>query len=180
LALINPTPALKQYKQNIAQISPINFGDLIDNNAFNIHWMEVLQAYGKVDTSVTADTIDYSVFNKGTAQAPVRTFVAYNPTAFAQDVHFKIPDPLNPGQFITLKVTVAPHSTGVFDKDGKTLAQQTDPNYALKTPQSRFFFTSANGLPTLTYGQTGTGELPFADALTVPTNGMLKFTISGH
>src|SRR5262249_14399393 len=82
LAHSNPAQALALYKQNIDPISPVNPLDLIDNHAFNVHWIEVLQQYGQVDASVTADTISYAVFNKGGA----RTFVAYNPSAFEQTV----------------------------------------------------------------------------------------------
>ena len=64
LALSDPDAALTLYKQNINAIQPVNPLDLVDNNAFNIHWIEGLQAYGHVDATVHADTISYAVFNK--------------------------------------------------------------------------------------------------------------------
>lgn len=158
-ALTNPSAALSTYKQNINQIAPINPLDLIDNNAFNIHWIETLQAYGQVDTTVTADTVSYAVFQQP-GNGP-RTFVAYNPSPFEITVHFRLKGSA-PNSPPLLTVTVAPHTTGVFDINGNSLVKQTDPNYSLPTPQNRFFFTTSNGQPGVTYGKTGTGESSIA------------------
>jgi hypothetical protein len=168
LALSDPTTALNTYTANINQIAPVNPNDLIDNNAFNIHWMEVLQAYGQVDASVTADTVSYAVFKQPGSGA--RTFVAYNPGVIPLTVRFKDAT----GKQL-VEVTVAPHSTGVFDATGKSLAQQTTPDYSLPTPSNRFFLTTNAGQPTLSYGKPGTGE----KSVFVTNTGPLQFTISG-
>src|SRR5262249_24886596 len=133
LALSDPTAALSEYKKNIAAISPLNPLNLIDNNAFNIHWIEVLQQYGRVDASVTAATTSYAVLNKAEKppDPPRRTFVAYNPGGVEETVHFRDSNG-NP----LLTVTVKPHTTGVFDAAGKSLVEQTDPDYSLPSPQN--------------------------------------------
>ena len=102
LALSDPKAAFSQYTQNINQISLVNPGDYIDNDAFNLHWIEVLQAYGQVDPSVTANTVFYTVFNN----AGVRTYVAYNPTAMPLPVQFK-----DSSGNVLLSETVAPFAT---------------------------------------------------------------------
>src|SRR5262245_63814176 len=48
--------ALENYLADLPKIVPINPGVPIDNVAFNVHWIGMLQAYGQVDSSVTADT----------------------------------------------------------------------------------------------------------------------------
>ena len=48
------------------------------------HWLHNMEAMGHVDTTVTADTSTYAVFNK----AGTRTYVAYNPGAKPTQVAF--------------------------------------------------------------------------------------------
>src|SRR5262249_40668572 len=152
-AFVDPTNALSLYKQNRSKIGPVNPMDLIDNDAFNVHWIEQLLQYGRVDETVTANTISYQAFFNPTTQA--HTFVAYNPGATPLQVPFTYD---NNGTSTKLTVTVAPFSTGVFDQTGRLLTQPlTDPNFAVATPQNRFFFTTTSGSPTLTYGKTGAG-----------------------
>src|SRR5262249_8123990 len=85
----------------------------------------------------------------------------------------------NNGAPTKLTVTVAPFSTGVFDQTGKLLTQPlTDPNFAVATPQSRFFFTTTNGSPKLTYGKTGAGSTA-ANTVTWDGQKPLTFTMTG-
>jgi YD repeat-containing protein len=169
-ALNNPPLALTLYKANLPSIGQINPLDLIDNNAFNIHWMEGLQAYGQVDGTVTADTISYAVFKRppGNPQAGARTFVAYNPGVAPEDVTFK-----DAQDKVLLQLTgakaVPGHTLVVVNADGTIINQQTTPDFSLQTPITRFFFASAkNGTNyTFTNGKAGTGELALSDPNTV-------------
>src|SRR5262249_10581850 len=68
-AFVNPSAALQQYQALLTpvnKIRPVNPLNQIDNDAFNIHWIEQLLQYGQVDETVTANTISYAVF-KNTA-----------------------------------------------------------------------------------------------------------------
>ncbi|MHB1425324.1 MAG: glycosyl hydrolase [Gemmataceae bacterium] len=153
LALSNPTQALQLYTSNIAQIGQVNPGDLIDNNAFNIHWIEGLQAYGQVDGTVTANTVSYTVFKNPTTGA--RTFAAYNPDATPASVTFK-----DATGNVLLTLNVPGQTLVVADANGNILNQLTNPNFSLQAPNNRFFFSNAqsSGSYTFSYGKTGTGE----------------------
>ncbi len=168
LAFVDPTMALALYEQNLSFIPPINPNDYIDNAAFNIHWIEVLQQYGQVDSSITANTVSYQVFKNPTSGD--RTFVAYNPGTTPLSVTFT-------GTGVKLTVMVPARSIGVYDATGTSIAGQTNPDYSFQTPQNRFMFTNApDGSPTMTNGQTGPGE----SAVNLPADGTLtSFTISG-
>jgi endoglucanase Acf2 len=191
LALSDPKEALKLYTQDINSISLVNPGDLIDNNAFNIHWMEVLQQYGQVDASVHASYTDasgqvHAVYSYGAFKnGNVRTFVAYNPDSFAQDIVFKDAG----GNVVYTMTDVAPRTEQVDQQSGaipvRKVAALATPDYSLQTPQNRFFFTTdASGKPTLTYGRTGAGTKP-ADPTThlsptaTITNAGVQFTLTG-
>lgn len=69
LALADPEKALDLWNPSIGA----EFGD---SNARIYHWICSLKVMGRVDTTVTADTPLYAVFNKN----GVRTYVAYNAT----------------------------------------------------------------------------------------------------
>ena len=165
LALSDPMAALTMYQNQINAIAPVNPLDLIDNNAFNIHWIEVLAAYGQVDPNVHADTVSYTVFQDSTSK--VVTYVAYNPSAAPETVHF-----YDQNNNLLLQVTVPAQTEVVSQGSGtnaKTIASQTTPNFSVATPPTRLFFTSsASNQPTLTYGQTGAGEKVASQQLTVP------------
>jgi hypothetical protein len=173
-AFFNPAQALQDYKAALTpvnKIRPANPLDQIDNDAFNIHWIEQLLEYGQVDETVTANTISYAVF-KNTAN--VRTFVAYNPGAIPIQVAFK-----DSTGTVLVTVTVAPFSTSVFDQAGNLRTQPlTNPNYALATPPNRLFFTTTGGANTLTYGKTGTGSVA-ANTVTWDGQKPLTFTMTG-
>jgi endoglucanase Acf2 len=191
LALSDPKAALNLYTQNINNISLVNPGDLIDNNAFNVHWMEVLQQYGQVDATVHASYTDaggqvhavysYGAFKNGT----VRTFVGYNPDSFAHDILFTDAG----GNVVYVMKNVAPRTEQVDQQSGATRVEKVavlaTPDYSLQTPQNRFFFTTdTGGKPTLTYGRTGAGTKPadptthLAPTATI-TNAGVQFTITG-
>jgi hypothetical protein len=170
LALYDPTTALETYTSNVAAIGAINPGDLIDNAAFNIHWIEVLKEYGQVDPTVTANIVSYAAFKQ--PATGVLTYVAYNPGATAETATFSGPSG-------TLTETVAPFTMLVTQGSGNkptVVPSQTTPNFSVSTPQNRFFFTEdTHNNPTLTHGHTGSGE----DAITFDGTKPLKFTISG-
>jgi endoglucanase Acf2 len=191
LALSDPKAALQNYTQNLDTITLVNPGDLIDNNAFNIHWIEVLQQYGRVDASLHASYTDaggqvHAVYQYGAfMNGGVRTFVAYNPDSFAHDIVFYDAN----GNVVYTMTNVAPRTEQVDQLDGTTkipkVAVQTTPDYSLPTPQNRFFFTTdAGGNPTLTYGQTGSGTKAadptthLAPTATI-TNAGVQFTMTG-
>ena len=73
-------------KLNADNLTPFN-GNGSDNNAINLQWINVLLQYGNVDTTVTANTVNYVAFNK----SGVRTYVAFNPEPYASKVTFKLP-----------------------------------------------------------------------------------------
>jgi len=171
-ALSKAADALNLYKNNIDSINAVNPGNPIDNHAFNIHWIEVLKAYGTVDASVTADAISYTVFRD--PQTGARTYVAYNPDAAPRDITFKV------GDDVVLRMrNVAPRTMrvdrGATGGDGTAIASLATPDFSVKTPQNRFFFGSdSTGKPTMTFGKTGPGE----SAILIPANGSeVKFTI---
>src|SRR5262249_43971732 len=75
-ALSDPDQAIGNYLDALSH----NHLDLYNNNgsdihAYNIDFIRVLQEYGQIDPSLTANTYDYAVYKKGTT----RTYVAYNP-----------------------------------------------------------------------------------------------------
>jgi endoglucanase Acf2 len=179
LALSNPTMAFSAYQTAVEnnQIAPINPNNLIDNNAFNMHWIEVLDAYGQVDSSVTADIASFTVFQQPSTS--VLTYVAYNPDAMAQTVQFK-----DASGNVLLTESVPAFTTLVSQGSGNNptiVAEQTTPNFSLATPQNRFFFTTDNSKPTLTYGHAGGGEgaIAFDGAKNPAGTNSLDFTISG-
>jgi hypothetical protein len=165
-ALYDPNTALTNYLTNLPRVSPINPTDLFDNNVFNLHWIEVLRAYGQVDTSVTADTVSYTVFKDPKTQQ--RTFVASNPGSVPLTVHFYD----STGE-VLLTMTVAPRTTQVSHADGSgnevPVVQQSSPDFSIQTPPNRFFFaTDAGGQPIMLSnmgGQNGTGTKLGANGL---------------
>jgi hypothetical protein len=177
LALSDPTHALTLYENAAAQnqITPVNPNDLIDNNAFNMHWIEALAAYGHVDATITANTPSYTVFTSATS---VHTFVASNVSAVPETVTFTQQSTTGAPQTL-LTETVPAFTTLVTQGSGsspRVVAEQTTPNYAPATPANRVYFTADNkGQPTLTYGAMGTG----AKSITWDGSNDLKFTISG-
>src|SRR5262249_12715757 len=92
LAFLNGTykgkTARETYLADFSKVTPINPGVPIDTAGFNIHWFDVFEAYGQVDTSVTADAVSYAVFIKDPGDKATRTYVAYNPTATKKTVTF--------------------------------------------------------------------------------------------
>jgi hypothetical protein len=157
LALSDPGQALKNYRKNLNSIGQINPRDLIDNSAFNIHWMEGLQAYGQVDGTVTADTVSYAVFKQPSGGA--RTFVAYNPDVTPEGVTFK-DDQGNVLLALTGTNAVPGRTMVVVKADGTIINRQTTPDFSLRTPSNRFFLTGAQagGNYTFTNGKAGAGE----------------------
>jgi hypothetical protein len=173
LALNNPDQALALYKDGAAkgQISPINPGQWIDTNAFNIHWIEGLQQYGQVDTSFHADTVSYMVFSKTHGDKTTSTFVAYNPDALPRLVHFfdatgtKVFEMTVPGRT---------EMTSNFSRSREVL--QTTPDFSLPTPSNRFFLSSKGGNNSLIEGRTGTGQ----QKITLPADhSPVKFVLTG-
>jgi hypothetical protein len=174
LALANPAMALSDYQTAVTNntIAPINPGDLIDNNAFNMHWIEVLNAYGQVDANVTANVPEYTVFEQPSTK--VLTFVASNTSAVTENnVQFKD----SSGNVLTTE-TVPAFTTLVWQDSGNNpqiVAQQTTPNFAPVTPQNRFYLTMNGNTPTLSYGTPGKDE----EAVTWDGAKPLQFTIKG-
>jgi hypothetical protein len=155
-APFNGQTALETYLSDLPKVTPINFGVPIDTTGFNIHWFDVFQAYGQVDTSVTANTVSYAVFIKTPGDPSTRTYVAYNPDATPITVTFSDGSPplTVPGR--SMRVSRPSQGSQV------TVATQTYPDFTLQTPANRFFLSSArdptSGDYTLLSGQTGKGE----------------------
>jgi endoglucanase Acf2 len=153
-AFSNPDLAIQNYLQQLS-LDRLKIYDPsgTDVHAYNIDFMRVLQEYGHVDPSVTADVATYVVFIKGNA----RTFVAFNPGPTARTVTFK------DSTGATIFTMVVPPRT-VYSSAGKGLATQAQ-DYSLATPTNRFFLAAGNAasgqLPkdgTLVSGTPGTGE----------------------
>ena len=147
---------------------------MIDNNAFNIHWIEVLGAYGQVDSNVVATgSVFFTVFKN--PSTGTLTFTAYNSDTFSHDIVFKDLD----GNVIYTMTNVAPGTSRVDQDINGTptiLTQQTSPNFSTPTPQNRFFLaTNADLTPTTTHGSTGgiNGTGPTVDAATKLDNAIL-------
>jgi hypothetical protein len=180
LALSNPTMALTEYEAGVSAntITQVNQNDLIDNNAFNMHWIEVLNAYGQVDSSVTANTPSYTVFQQSTNGANVLTYVASNLSSVPESVQFTQQN-ANGTTTPLLTETVPAYTTLVSQGSGTAvtvLATQTTPNYSLATPQNRFFITAdTQNEPALTYGDPGTGQ----KSITWDGSKPLQMTIKG-
>jgi endoglucanase Acf2 len=66
-ALSDPDQAISLYQTNLAKICPKNNGLWIDTAAFNMHWMQGLQMYGQVDTSVVSGASQAMVFTTNPA-----------------------------------------------------------------------------------------------------------------
>jgi hypothetical protein len=181
LALSEPDHAWQLFSQNLSSIAPINPGDSIDNLAYDTQWIKVLQAYGQVDDSVSANVVSYQVFKKNGQ----RTFVAYNADSLPEQVVFK--DAVTGAPLVT--VTVPGRTMGVFDANGKPVTALGAPDYSLQTPPNRFFFSqtkdSKGNNYTFTVGHAGSGEsavdIPGANGGNfpdTPTNA-ITFKISG-
>lgn len=177
LALSDPNAALSLYKTAVAKggIGPVNFGQPIDNDAFNIHWITTLLQFGQVDISFHADVPSFQVFSKTLGDKTTSTFVAYNPDPLPRLVRFfdannnDIFDMLVPGRTV---------QTSNFSKS--QVVSQTSPDYSIATPDNRFFFSSkqSNGNFTLLNEHTGTG----AQRVSVPANtdnSSIKFVVTG-
>ena len=80
LALADPAEAIRHYSA-AAEVYQVEEG----NSHTNLyHWLYTLNALGRVDDSVVADTSLYAVFNKEGR----RTYVAYNPSSSAKTITF--------------------------------------------------------------------------------------------
>ena len=155
LALADPAKALQLYTSNLDKIAPVNPGLPIDNVPFNVHWIQTLQAYGQVDTTVTANTVSYTVFIKKPGDPTTRTFVAYNAGPLPQTVVFK-----DAKGVVVETMTVAPRTEQVATATNQDVAHQTSPDYAVQAPLNRLFFgptRGGNGNYNFLVGQTGTG-----------------------
>ncbi|CUI17793.1 conserved putative secreted protein [Candidatus Protochlamydia naegleriophila] len=97
-ALYDPLAAITEFNQNQG------YGpEAGDSKAHTYHWIHNVNQLGRVDTSITADTPTYAVFNKN----GVRNHVAYNPNAAPIVVTFSD----------GVKLTVASHEMAT---DGQT------------------------------------------------------------
>jgi hypothetical protein len=177
LALANPDQAMTLYKDSVArgQMSAVNYGQPIDTDAFNIHWITTLQQYGQVDMSFHADTPSFQVFSKTQGDKTTSTFVAYNPDPLPKLVHFFD----NAGNDVfDMMVPGRTEQTSNFSKS--QVVAQTSPDYSITTPTNRFFFSStqANGAFTLLNQTTGTG----AQKVTIPaasSKNSIQFVVKG-
>jgi len=79
LALTDARKAAEQFQED-RHFLP-EFGNTI---AWTYYWIENLRAFGRVDTTVTADIPTYAVFKKGN----LRTYAAFNPGAGERKVRF--------------------------------------------------------------------------------------------
>ncbi len=161
-ALADPTTALSSYMTalNADNLTPFN-GNGTDTNAINLQWINVLLQYGNVDTTVTANTVNYVVFNNN----GVRTYVAFNPEPYASVVTFNLPG----GTKYTLNLPAKSEVAQTVGTDGTVTNTITNgiPDLALDTSASNFFLGSSPtpGAPNpLIQGQTGAGE----QSLTIP------------
>jgi endoglucanase Acf2 len=161
-ALSDPQTALASYmaKLNADNLTPFN-GNGADNNAVNLQWINVLLQYGNVDTSVTANTVNYVVFNKN----GVRTYVAFNPEPYASDVTFNLPG----GATYLLHLPAKSEVAQTVGTDGTVTSMIVNgiPDLALDTSMNNLFLVSTpNSVTTGTLmpGQTGAGE----QSLTIP------------
>ncbi|MEA4882717.1 MAG: glycosyl hydrolase [Clostridia bacterium] len=77
LAMADPDMALGLWKEGFTP----EFGE---TRAHTFHWLHSLEAFGRPDAQVTADTALYAVFSKDGR----RTYVAYNPADAERLVHF--------------------------------------------------------------------------------------------
>lgn len=160
-ALLSPNgaaDALVAYKARFANNTLALYNtDGSDNHAYNIHFMSVLNEYGTVDNSVTANTTLYTVFKKGNT----RTYVVFNsdfvPRQFTFSDGFKTP-------------MIAPRTMWTSSANTN---QTTPANLSAIVTANRFFLQSGTPasptqLPqngTLVRGKTGSGEY----AVSVPT-----------
>jgi hypothetical protein len=164
----NGKTALQTYLDDLPKVTSINPGVPIDTVGFNVHWIEMLQDYGQVDTSVTADTVSYAVFIKTPGDASTRTYVAYNPDATAMTVTFSD----------GFTMTVPGRSMLVSNAEKTTVTTQTYPDLSQQTPANRFFFSSTpdsnSGDYTFLSGQTGTGE----SSVNIPPPAVVTVTIA--
>jgi hypothetical protein len=133
LAFLNGTyngqTARAKYLADLPKIMPVNPGVPIDTASFNIHWFDVFEAYGQVDTSVTADTVSYAVFIKTAGNPATRTYVAYNPGA--ADLPVKFSDGFT--------MTVHSRTMQVSSRTNANVAAQTYPDFGQRTSTSRFY-----------------------------------------
>jgi len=167
LALADPETALTQYLAQLESITLVNgINNPIDNHAFNIHWMSVLQEYGTIDTSVSADTVSYAAFIKQTGDAASRTFVAYNPTPLPRTVTFR-----DAAGTMLLAMEVPGRTLQVRNLAGDVETGQTSPDFSLETPQNRFFLSAQHAQPggplTFLHGRAGAEE----QAVEIPAPG---------
>lgn len=158
LAFTDPDKALTDFVAQRGTITPVNPGNPIDSLAFTFNWIKGLQAYGRVDPTVTADTPSFAVFNK----AGARTFVAYNPDPLPRAVTFR-----DGGGAVVFTMTVPAMTTRASDAGGATVTDQGTPDFSLDAPRNRFFFTSAGGTNGFLAGRTGAGEA----AVNIPAPG---------
>src|SRR5262249_17704031 len=126
-ALSDPQTALNTYVANLQTMAQTNPGNHLDVNAFYLDWMNVLNEYGSIDTSVIADTTSYAVYIKGTT----RTYVAYNPGELPLVVHFK-----DAGGTVVDTLTVPGRSMAT-----STGMVTTAPDLSVQTPPDAFFLT---------------------------------------
>lgn len=156
LALANADAARAKYLTDLPGIGPINPGVPIDTAAFNLHWIGVLQAYGQVDASVTADTVSYGVFIKTTGNAATRTYVAYNAESLPKTVTFR-----DATGTVVFTMTVPPKSMMASNVAGSQTTTQPDLDLSQRTPANRLFFSGtqdSNNNFTFLSGKTGAGE----------------------
>jgi hypothetical protein len=154
LALADPDKALNDpnvgFLTHLRTITPVNPGNPIDSLAFTYNWIKVLQAYGQLDATVTADIASYAVFAKAGVG---RTFVAYNPDALPRTVTFR-----DATGAVLMTMTVPGHTTRVSDATGTRITDLGTPDFSLRTSQNRFFFSSAGGTNQFLSGAAGSGE----------------------
>ena len=155
-ALSNPQAALTSYmtKLNADDLTPFN-GNGSDNNAINLQWIQVLLQYGNVDTSVTANTVDYVVFNN----QGIMTYVAFNPEPYASTVTFNLAG----GTSYTLNLPAKSEVAQTVGTDGKVTNTSVNgiPDLSIDTSANNLFLGSSAASTTsgtLLQGQTGTGE----------------------
>ena len=127
----------------------------------------MLLQYGSVDTTVTANTVNYVVFNKN----GVRTFVAFNPEPYASSVTFNVPG----SGARTLDLPARSEVVQTVAANGTVQNQIVNgmPDLSIDMSSNQLFLASSppgstspspSPSPTLLQGQTGLGE----QTLTIP------------
>ncbi len=167
-ALSDPQTALSDYMAKLSAHNLVPFnGNGSDTDAVNLQWINVLLQYGSVDTTVTANTVNYVVFNKN----GVRTFVAFNPEPYASSVTFNVPG----SGARTLDLPARSEVVQTVAANGTVQNQIVNgmPDLSIDMSSNQLFLASSppgstspspSPSPTLLQGQTGLGE----QALTIP------------